>query len=197
MKEKADKTGLEVVTTLIPEKDLKVNEEWTLKRNNGVIIYWDDQKLEEMKTKYGNNMYVAPLIAQFTKDAETAADGVKNDYKPNMLEPVLKKQNYKSNEQFAYYLLYEGEFHLIVNNDSETPACKALLKVPTSMVKTGAAARTLTIRMEDDEATGIVSNGLTRTDTDQDRWYTISGQRIQRPTKKGLYIHNGVKEVVK
>jgi hypothetical protein len=197
VKEKADKTGLEVVTTLIPEKDLKVNEEWTLKRNNGVIIYWDDQKLEEMKTKYGNNMYVAPLIAQFTKDAETAADGVKNDYKPNMLEPVLKKQNYKSNEQFAYYLLYEGEFHLIVNNDSETPACKALLKVPTSMVKTAAAARTLTIRMEDDEATGIVSNGLTRTDTDQDRWYTISGQRIQRPTKKGLYIHNGVKEVVK
>ena len=197
VKEKADKTGLEVVTTLIPEKDLKVNEEWTLKRNNGVIIYWDDQKLEDMKTKYGNKMYVAPLIAQFTKDAETAADGVKNDYKPNMLEPVLKKQNYKSNEQFAYYLLYEGEFHLIVNNDSETPACKALLKVPTSMVKTAAAARTLTIRMEDDEATGIVSNGLTRTDTDQDRWYTISGQRIQRPTKKGLYIHNGVKEVVK
>ena len=197
VKEKADKTGLEVVTRLIPEKDLKVNEEWTLKRNNGVIIYWDDKKLEEMKTKYGNNKYVAPLIAQFTKDAETAADGVKNDYKPNMLEPVLKKQNYKSNEEFAYYLLYEGEFHLIANNDNETPACKALLKVPTSMVKTAAAARTLTIRMEDDEATGIVSNGLTRTDTDQDRWYTISGQRIQRPTKKGLYIHNGVKEVVK
>lgn len=28
-------------------------------------------------------------------------------------------------------------------------------------------------------------------------WYTINGQRISKPTEKGIYIHNGRKVVVK
>ena len=33
--------------------------------------------------------------------------------------------------------------------------------------------------------------------TDNAAWYTINGQRVDRPTQKGLYIHNGRKVVIK
>lgn len=47
----------------------------------------------------------------------------------------------------------------------------------------------------DDDTTGIrelMDNG-----SESDAWYNLKGQRIDSPTKKGLYIHNGRKVVVK
>ena len=50
----------------------------------------------------------------------------------------------------------------------------------------------------DDETTGIKDNNReTITNNRDGQWYTISGQRIDKPTKKGLYIHDGRKVVVK
>lgn len=144
------------------------------------------------------------LVAKYTTEEKdptkvakfVQAEGAASDYAPNMLWPMIKGQNYKNDDEFTYYALKDKQFKKIADSDTEAPVSRALLKVPTSMV-TVASARSLSIRMEDDEATGIIGIGQKRTDTDGDRWYTISGQRIQRPTKKGLYIHNGVKEVVK
>ena len=62
---------------------------------------------------------------------------------------------------------------------------------------------------EIDEATARVEaaiaafgNGTTgiagvNADADNDVWYTTNGQRINKPTTKGIYIHNGKKVVVK
>lgn len=47
---------------------------------------------------------------------------------------------------------------------------------------------------EDNGTTGIRALGEIQTD---DAWYNLSGQRIDTPTKKGLYIKNGKKVVVK
>ena len=47
---------------------------------------------------------------------------------------------------------------------------------------------------ENDGATSIRSIGEVQTD---DAWYNLKGQRIDTPTKKGLYIKNGKKVVVK
>ena len=48
----------------------------------------------------------------------------------------------------------------------------------------------------DGEATGI--QYIHTTDADgTEQWYDLNGRRIDRPTKKGLYIHNGRKEAVK
>jgi len=47
---------------------------------------------------------------------------------------------------------------------------------------------------EDDGTTSIRSIGEVQTD---DAWYNLKGQRIDTPTKKGLYIKNGKKVVVK
>ena len=50
----------------------------------------------------------------------------------------------------------------------------------------------------DDETTGIKDNNReTITNNRDGQWFTISGQRIDKPTKKGLYIHDGRKVVVK
>lgn len=50
------------------------------------------------------------------------------------------------------------------------------------------------IGSENDGATSIRSVGEVMTD---DAWYNLKGQRIDAPTKKGLYIKNGKKVVVK
>lgn len=44
-------------------------------------------------------------------------------------------------------------------------------------------------------ATGI--KGITNVEkpTD-DKWYTLNGQRIERPTQRGIYIHNGKKLII-
>ena len=34
-------------------------------------------------------------------------------------------------------------------------------------------------------------------DFDEGEWFTVNGVRIDKPTKKGLYIHNGRKVVIK
>lgn len=47
---------------------------------------------------------------------------------------------------------------------------------------------------EDDGATGI---SRVATEGGNDTWYNLSGQRISTPTKKGLYIKNGKKVIVK
>lgn len=47
---------------------------------------------------------------------------------------------------------------------------------------------------EDDETTGI---SRVAAEVGNDTWYNLSGQRISVPTKKGLYIKNGKKVIVK
>ena len=180
-----------VIGSRISDEKLKVNGEWTLKKNNGVLVSWSTQ-LDNLKNEYKNDPLVVMLIAQYS---ESQAEKIANDYdEDNMLIPVTKTGNFKNDNDYTYYMLYSGKFHKIADNDSETSGCKALLRVPTSMEK-AASARSLTIRMEDDEATGI--KAMDNEKWTMDNWYDMQGRKIQKPTKKGLYIHNGVKEVVK
>ena len=47
-----------------------------------------------------------------------------------------------------------------------------------------------------DEATGI--NSLRTIDRDgTERYFDLNGRRIEKPATKGIYIHNGRKEVLK
>jgi hypothetical protein len=38
---------------------------------------------------------------------------------------------------------------------------------------------------------------VTTADDSNDRWYSLNGQKIDKPTKKGAYIRNGEKVVIK
>ena len=107
-------------------------------------------------------------------------------YENNALVAVVKPTHLSPND---YYVLKDSEFHVILDDETEVPANKAVLKKPTG----ASGSRAIGID-EGDDATRIWGVGV----ADEDAvWYTVSGQRIDKPTKKGLYIKNGVKVVVK
>ena len=112
-------------------------------------------------------------------------------YGENWLEPVIEKTNYKSDKDYTYYVLKNNEFHPILDNDSKTNVGKAILKVPTGV----SAARVFRIDGDDDVKTTI--SRVTVEKTDGAEWYNINGQRINKPTTKGVYIKNGKKVVIK
>ena len=78
-------------------------------------------------------------------------------------------------------------------------AFRAHFEVPTS---SGARAMTRTVVNFGDgseNTTGIYENlGFNDRNVENEAWYSLDGRRLQgRPTAKGLYIHNGRKEVVR
>jgi hypothetical protein len=110
------------------------------------------------------------------------------------------------------FVLYgDGKWSGLTGN-ANYPAGKAYLPVPSSYIP--AASRgiggqanvffeeepeMIVVRLdstsgENDGTTGIRE---LKSDTEADVWYNLKGQRIDAPTKKGLYIKNGVKVVVK
>ena len=137
-----------------------------IKANNGVLLSSDP----------GDYTFV--FSPETTSQAKT--------YENNALVAVVKPTHFSPND---YYVLKDNEFHVILDDETEVPANKAVLKKPTG----ASGSRTIGID-EGDDATRIW--GVSVADEDA-VWYTVSGQRIDKPTKKGLYIKNGVKVVVK
>jgi hypothetical protein len=154
----------------------------------------DNADLIKKKIKEQFRSTAATLVAQYTKDKPIATGDVKTYGLDNMLVPVTESSHFDATDEAGntYYILYNGTFHKINDNiKTEVSACKAVLKVPGSMAK----SRTLDITEGDDDAT-VISAILAEGDGGA-RWYNLSGQRIEKPTKKGLYILNGHKVVIK
>ena len=87
------------------------------------------------------------------------------------------------------YLLTMNEFHKMNLNNS-IPDGKAYLQWPDPATYQDAPARLL---LADDE-TGIGSVNSAR---ECECWFDLMGNRIEKPTRKGVYILNGRKTVVK
>lgn len=60
-----------------------------------------------------------------------------------------------------------------------------------------ALARGIPVVFDDDDKTGIITTNYTNFTNSDDSWYDLQGRKIQMPTQRGLYIHNGKKIVVK
>ena len=188
--------------------------------NNGILLACDTTRLmkfaehcvDSLITKWNLTIFanlLKPKVVSFITDhraklvaeynGKKTATGDAQTYSPNMLVPVVEAYNYKNDDQYTYYALtYNAsskkyEFVKIADNSSKTPEGRALLKVPTSMAK--ASSRSLTIITDDGEGTTKIAPAIVEMESDV--WYNLSGQRIEKPTRKGLYIHNGRKEVVK
>lgn len=106
-----------------------------------------------------------------------------------------------------------GTFGPLTSNQSAFPAGTAYLPLLKSYANKSASSRAMTsnfgnvveetevlvmklgsLNGENDGSTSIRSIGEVQPD---DAWYNLKGQRIDTPTKKGLYIKNGKKVVVK
>ena len=83
------------------------------------------------------------------------------------------------------YILYNGEY---VKATGTIPQGKCYLKP----IKPSGSRR---LAIGHNNGTTGISNFDAETETD--RWYDLNGQRISKPQKKGVYINNGRKIVVK
>lgn len=79
--------------------------------------------------------------------------------------------------------------------DYTLKAHSAYLKLLTADVN---AARGIVMDFGDGETTGIATITNDRESMADDAWYTVDGKKLdEMPVKKGLYIHNGRKTVIK
>ena len=172
------KTAIEI--TQIDDLQLMVDGKKVIKANNGVLVACIDGT--------GGNAYdiVANPGGQESGTVPATTDA-KSYGLDNQLEPVIKSANYAAGN---YYVLVGNEFHPIIDNSSEVPACKAVLKLPTMV----AASRGLIIVGNNDGTTGISGVSMEAVNSD---WFDLNGHRIERPTTKGVFINNGKIVIIK
>ena len=96
-------------------------------------------------------------------------------------------------------LLLGGENTLrYANASAHLGACRAYFKIGDGSA--AAPVNSFNIDFSDGETTGIETLNIERGTWNDDSWYTLNGRKIangQKPTAKGLYIHNGKKQVIK
>ncbi len=161
----------------LTKEQLDMDGERVLKSNNGILMLGEAGKAYDLVAHPGRQ---ASGSAISTDDAK--------DYGTNLLVPVIVPTHF---EPADYYVLKNGQFCAIEDNDSKTPACKAVLKKPAG----AALARVLNI-VAGSGVTGL--DAVIDTTADNETWYDLNGRKLdEKPTKKGLYIKNGKKVVMK
>jgi len=174
------KNSAEVATEIVPEDQLKYSNERIIKANNGVLLLGTAGQTYDLVAYSGRIASGMPVATSDNKDYGSS----------NCLEPVIEKKHYDSGH---YFVLQNNEFHAILAEGDEVkvPAGKAVLHLGNDQA--GANSRVLKI---DAEATGIES--LTPALSEGEGvFYDLNGRKVNAPTKKGVYLFNGRKVVVK
>lgn len=167
-----------VQITIIEEKDLMIDGKRILKANNGVLVACPDDATV--------NAY--EIVAHPGGKTVIDANSDAKSYGENWLEPVIKSKTYPADD---YYVLKDNEFHAIdAGINSAVPACKAVLKKPAGVF----GSRKMGIY---GGGTTAISSTLSPSEQENGYWYNLNGQRIEKPTAKGIYINNGKKVIIK
>lgn len=169
-KARMNSAGTKVDLTEIGDSELN----GVLKANNGVLIASTPGESYEFKVSPDNS-----VTTLSTADAKSYG----ND---NQLVPVLEETHFDSEN---YFILTDNQFVMVdVTKDTKVPVGKAVLKVPAGT----AQARAFGIDVNDmtGDATGI---NAALENAGEEVWYNLQGQRISKPTRKGIYILNGKK----
>ena len=96
----------------------------------------------------------------------------------------------KATENKEFYVLYKDEF---VKATGTIPVGKCYLDLTGVNIPSGARG----LGIENDGTTGIHAVNSEEGIVNSDVWYNLQGRRIEKPTKAGLYIKNGQKQIVK
>lgn len=113
------------------------------------------------------------------------------DVDENLLEAVTIAANYDADDaDYSYFILKDGKFYAIADNNNEVPSCKAVLKI----AKTEAAAAALVLDIIDGISTGIRS--IDAANLKDGQLYDLNGRKVSK-AQKGVFILNGKKVVVK
>ena len=150
-----------------------------VKANNGVLMKGVANESYDLRAWPCEERPTGYTITDY--DAKT--------YEGNDLVPVINKKHYTPTD---FYILYEDLFYeLLPDDDTSVSACKAVLRRTSE-----AQARSLTIG---DGTTAIGRASIVRSEeSSTDGWYSLDGRKLDgKPTRKGLYIRNGQKVVIR
>lgn len=180
----------------VPSRTGTENDEY-----HGVIIRMEDPSAV-VTYRIGENDYNSDSPQVAFKDASDA----NVETTANRLVGVVVNSHVQGTEDgLQTWGLSSGKWQRIVNTGKLTPYNRAYLKPTASETNsmTGKGGQNAKIAMsfvdDDNETTGIKNVGNNNVEnTESDHWYTISGQRLYgTPTEKGIYIHNGKKEIIR
>lgn len=180
----------------VPSRTGTENDEY-----HGVIIRMEDPSAV-VTYRIGENDYNSDSPQVAFKDASDA----NVETTANRLVGVVVNSHVQGTEDgLQTWGLSSGKWQRIVNTGKLTPYNRAYLKPTASETDsmTGKGGQNAKIAMsfvdDDNETTGIKNVGNNNVEnTESDHWYTISGQRLYgTPTEKGIYIHNGKKEIIR
>ena len=181
---KADgKDGVNILELPATEQSVET-ERTVVKANNGVLVACPDDAVAN----------VFELVAKASSERPsgmTPSTANAKSYEGNQLCPVIVEEHFEPN---SWYILSNNEFHELEPTDNTmVPACKAILPRTSQ-----SQARRLTVRNDGNgDTTGIRLAEEVYGDGSDSRWYDLQGNRIDRPAKKGVYIMNGKKVVIK
>ena len=151
-----------------------------VKANNGVLIAFangqDGQQTDVVASPTKNNL---------SKIGSTPATGNAKSYAGNELIPAIEETHFTEN----ICILSDNQFHPVAAGDhSEVPACKAV------MPGDGASTRSLIIV----EANGTTAlRDMRSEEVKGEKWFDLQGRSIDKPVKKGIYVKNGQKVIIK
>lgn len=175
-----ERTATTVAIVELTSTELNVSGANVIKSNNGVLLYGNSN------TSYD----VVACPRRMSSGTFISTNDYKDYGEENCLEPVIEATHYEQD----YYVLKDNKFCSIKLEGEEVkvPAGKAVLYLPAAVQGINYS---MTLEMINDGTTGIHAQESV---TDDAPWYDLSGRRIEgRPTKKGVYIQNGRKVVIK
>ena len=119
------------------------------------------------------------------------------NYFANLLVPVTKSITLQPNdENYTNFVLgiKDGtvNFYKLQNAGSFGPN-KAYLQIPTIFISSNNINSFSLMELEEEDISGIDEINEKAT---ADDWYTLNGIRIDKPNRKGIYLHGGKKVVV-
>ncbi len=171
-----------------------------------IVVGWDGSIMMAPveQASAGTPLYIKGPEGKFTIPSSAAQLVYSNMLVGNNTDASIHVS--PTSGEFTNYFLSTSGFSKIGDSGRDISAHKSYLQVLTTYVPSVATARdnfnvlSETVLKatvdgnEGDEATGI---NRVAVEAGNDAWFNLSGQRISTPTKKGLYIHNGKKVIVK
>lgn len=177
-----ERNNATVTIVELSDNDLTVGGQRIIKHNNGVLISSDGNDTPYDLVACGRRM---------SSGATISTDDFKDYGSQNCLVPVILPTHFGA----GYYFLKNNEFYSIQeeSEDIKVPAGKAVLYL--RQAASSPSYSSIIQLVNTGEVTNI--NGIEK-DADESDWYDMSGRKLDgRPTKKGVYIKNNKKIVIR
>ena len=161
------------------------------------IVKWESTGTTE-DTELKSPVFSGVTVSDATNDydTQTASPAVTTDERVRFIGTYEQKTIAGEDKSILFLGAENTLYYPSGQNDGVAiGACRAYFKIGDD----AAQARQLTdFNLNFSEATGITTTNYTNFTNSDNSWYSLDGRKLAtKPTAKGLYIHGGVKVVIK